>query len=530
MKKLNPIVFQSAITVLVGLLVVVAVSLAAGSCLAADDRATKEIVKVAFNDKSIIVGYTIRADDTTVEFFDLKSNKALSFPRTDVKEVSAVDFDQAVEIVGFPVMFSWKIFGLAENVKKLGKIAKVTPQLVYINLGRSQGMRKGAKLSVFRNLDDIVDPETGKVLATERPKIAELTVVEVDQLYCKARMAGDIEVALRVGDEVDVDSRVVVAVCPLVFEDGTTSDENAALEEDLVTNLVNRKITVVDRSNLNDLVTELLVQNTVLFDQESAKKVGELTGASHVVVGKVIPTSKERGTAYVRLVEVETGRILVASTTSIAVSQTHPMTRRRVAVAGVDRIGGNTISRQLPAFLTTQSQYRKTRSGGIRIQGAHESSSRNRNAIQTKDAGFLTKDFVFEVVLEFEQLDREAFVGMGPGLADVSYNGLTDSVYLQLVNPSIGPSSSGGVVLLNRFKLDRAEIGRLPNLGPHLVRIIKMGATVTFQVDCGNDGPTDDDLETTIQDIAKAAPFFHSKNSPLFFGGGSEFSSIRLKP
>lgn len=71
-------------------------------------------------------------------------------------------------------------------------------------------------------------------------------------------------------------------------------------------------------------------------------------------------------------------------------------------------------------------------------------------------------------------------------------------------------------------------MGRLAAPGPYLVRLIKEGDTVTFQVDAGNDGPTDDDLETTVVDIRDFAPFFHSKNVPLFFGGSGEFLSVSL--
>ncbi|MCA9140913.1 MAG: hypothetical protein KDB00_29280 [Planctomycetales bacterium] len=512
------------------MIVALAVLISVESGCWGEDRAER-LLKVVLNNDSVFVGYTLKSDESEIEFFDLKSDHAVSFQRDMVRSADAVSFDQAVKVAGFPAMFSWKIAELANDVKKIGKVAKVTPQVVYINLGRAQGMRKGTKTTVFRNLGDIVDPDTGEVLATERPKIAELTVVEVDQLYSKARLLGDLEVNLQIGDEVETDNRVVVAVCPIAFEDGTTSKDNSAFEEDLITSLVNRKITVVERSNLHDVLGELLIQNTVLFDRDAAKKVGELTGASHVVVGKVIPASKNLGNAFVRLVEVETGRIVVASTTSISTSGSSSGPNRQVplGVSRIARLGGTGMSRQLPRFLTTRSQYQMTRSGAIRIQGAHDFTIKSQGAIQTKDAGFLAKDFVFEVVVSFDQEDSPANVGMGPGYADAHYNGLADSVYLQLVNPSKTAAISGGVVYFTRFKASRQEIGQLPNPGPHLVRISKTGSTVTFHVDSGNDGPTDDDFETTVQDIGQTGPFFNSKNSPLFFGGGGEFSNVKLK-
>lgn len=82
-----------------------------------------------------------------------------------------------------------------------------------------------------------------------------------------------------------------------------------------------------------------------------------------------------------------------------------------------------------------------------------------------------------------------------------------------------------GQVKLNQFKLVEEYIGELPTAGPHLIRIIKINDTVIFQVDSGNDGPTDDNFETTIAGFKDFAPFLHSKNSPLFFAGGGEFIS-----
>jgi hypothetical protein len=88
--------------------------------------------------------------------------------------------------------------------------------------------------------------------------------------------------------------------------------------------------------------------------------------------------------------------------------------------------------------------------------------------------------------------------------------------------------SEPGVVKLNRFQQGEEIIGELVTAGPHLVRITKQNDTVTFQVDSGNDGPSDDDFETTIADIKEFAPFLHSKNSPLFFAGAGEFIRVSI--
>ena len=64
-------------------------------------------------------------------------------------------------------------------------------------------MAVGQKVSVFRGEGDIVDPDTGEVLASERTRIAELEISEVNKNVSKTRLIGDLEIKLEVGDEVE---------------------------------------------------------------------------------------------------------------------------------------------------------------------------------------------------------------------------------------------------------------------------------------------------------------------------------------
>ena len=64
-------------------------------------------------------------------------------------------------------------------------------------------MAVGQKVSVFRGEGDIVDSDTGEVLASERTRIAELEISEVNKNVSKTRLIGDLEIKLEVGDEVE---------------------------------------------------------------------------------------------------------------------------------------------------------------------------------------------------------------------------------------------------------------------------------------------------------------------------------------
>ncbi|WP_182866723.1 hypothetical protein [Stieleria mannarensis] len=493
------------------------------------------LFKVLLNDSSKpIIGTLLSRDAESVTIRDIDTNTDVQFDRSNVKEViTPFAFDDAVKSIGLAEMLSWKIGQVVAQRKSPGRIAKVASQVVYITLGTDSGIREQTMLTVFRNEGEIKDPVSGEVMAVERPKIAELQVIEVQKKYCKAKLVGNLEPELQVGDEVEPDLDLRVAVCPIRDQNGESVDDTLVMAEDVTTKLVNRGVAVVDRGSLGQALGELLLQNTLLFDPKTAQKLGDLTGATHVLAGKIVPNSRTRGIAYVRLIDVQTGRIIVATSTTISLTRTlaqmtgdHAAGRPGLAgtVRNAEALGN---SRVLPSFLMTRSRYQKGESGGIRIQGYNEFTYRNQGVIFTKDIGCGLDDFTFEVVVQFGHDDMVANIGIGYGVADLHYNGLKDSVYLRLHSPHM--RSEPGKVKLNRFKMGDEEIGELPTAGPHLVRITRVRDTVTFQVDSGNDGPSDDDFETIIADFKEFAPFLHSKNSPLFFAGGGEFVTATLK-
>ncbi len=493
-----------------------------------EESSTPRLLRVAMNSGKVLVGQVLENADNHVRFFDLVANTEVEVDKADVKDVvNPLDFDDAARTIGLPRLLSWRVRLLAEQRDISGTIARITPQTVYVTLGESAGVQVGTEFAVYRDKGEIRDPVSGALLAVERPLISRLEAVEVRENYSKARIVSNLEVPLEVGDEVESKSAMVVAVCPIRGEDGELTNVGANLAEEITTGLVQAGVKVVERSELDDVLPELIAQNTILFDSGSAKKLGELTGAGYVVTGKIV-RRRNVGTAYVRLVNVETGEVALAASSSLSMANATPV--RSGARAAPAKGGGTKLGRgrRLPAFMTTPSRYSRTPDNGIRIQGYDEFSIKKQGVIRTKDSDFLDRDFTYEVLLDFTTGDYVANVGLGYGMADVSYNALKDSVYLRVHAPSMRPGMEPGVVKLNRFRLGEESIGTLTSPGPYLVRIIKEADGVTFQVDAGNDGPTDDDLETTVVDIREFAPFFHSKNVPLFFGGSGEFLSVSL--
>lgn len=265
------------------------------------------------------VGVLIKSDNDGVRLYDIKIDAEVSIPKRDIlRLIQPLSDDDAARAIGLPLFFAWQISKLPASKTKTGKIAKVTPTAVYFTLSKKQ-IEVGQKLSVYRRKGEIIDPDTGKVLAFERPRIAELEVTEVSEAFSKGKLVGDLEIELVAGDEVELPGAGErrIAVCPIYSATGELTNVGVGLSEDLMTRLVKRKIKVVERTAINDVLTELVEQNTILFDPKSAQKLGRLTGASHVVVGKIVRTGK-LGKAYIRLVEVESGEILQAATSSVS--------------------------------------------------------------------------------------------------------------------------------------------------------------------------------------------------------------------
>jgi len=128
---------------------------------------------------------------------------------------------------------------------------------------------------------------TKKVIARERARIGQVVVTEVQDAFSKAKLVGDMEVKLNVGDEVEsMPLKVSVAVVPLVDTDGKETDAGIAMAEDLTTALVSRKVKVVERNVIKSVIKELAIQTSELFEPSSVQRLGKQLGASTVLTGK----------------------------------------------------------------------------------------------------------------------------------------------------------------------------------------------------------------------------------------------------
>ena len=82
------------------------------------------------------------------------------------------------------------------------------------------------------------------------------------------------------------------------------------LAEMLITDLVQTDLfSVVERSRLEDVLTELKLQKSAAVDQATAQKAGKLLGAKYLILGSIIPLGKKLS-FETRVLSVETAKVL----------------------------------------------------------------------------------------------------------------------------------------------------------------------------------------------------------------------------
>lgn len=493
-----------------------------GIAQASRAQQSDRLIRVKTKLNETLIAQTIEVTPETVTLLNLETNEIVTLQRSEVAEVeNPVAMPTAVQLIGIPKLMAWRLEQITKAQQKVGKVAKVDGPSCFVSLGSASGIKAGDKLPVFRNQGEIEDPDSGEILGVDRPRIAELEVTTVEKSYCQAKLGDAAKVTLKVGDEVETGKSLRVAVCRAQTIDNSVPVEVAELAEQITSELVERGIEVVERSAMDDVLAELKLQNTSLFEAQSASKLGELAGATHVLTGKVVPKTRTRGSLFLRLVDVQTGKISLALDSSVLTTNSQPAPRSSGSLArGM---------RSIPSGFKTASRYIRTENNGLRIQGFNEFSIRQQGSIFTRKLDYNSRDFVYEVVVQFSSEDFVGNVGIGYGLADRSYNALKDCVYLRIRSPKMDNVHEPGLVSLRNWDKDEEEIGELATPGPHLIRISKVGDSVTFEVDAGNDGKSDDDFEITVGDLKDFAPYLHSKNSPLFFGGSGEYLGASVK-
>jgi hypothetical protein len=96
----------------------------------------------------------------------------------------------------------------------------------------------------------------------------------------KAKLLGDLETRLEIGDEVEpAVVNNLVGVLPFVNDDDEETASGKRVAEELTTGLVNREVPVVERRLLDKVLGELNRQQSPAFDSSKAQQIGKQLGA-----------------------------------------------------------------------------------------------------------------------------------------------------------------------------------------------------------------------------------------------------------
>lgn len=277
------------------------------------------LVGIVTVDRESITGELVSESGTQLELADLVTGEPQTFEKARLTSVRrGLSEREAMLRVELPRFLAWKIRRSLPLGTSAGKVAAIDGAIAYVALGEEHGARAGDELIVYRGSGQIVDPDTGAVLGSQQRRIARLTIAETQERFSKARLLGDLEVQLQVGDQVEFAvQKKAIAILPWVDVNGRETTVGKSNAEELTTELVRGRIPVVERALLNKVLAELRLQQTAAFDPTTAQRVGRMLGAKAVLVGTIVPKGKY-AEAHLRLIDVETGEILFTASQKLA--------------------------------------------------------------------------------------------------------------------------------------------------------------------------------------------------------------------
>lgn len=198
-----------------------------------------------------------------------------------------------------------------------GVVLDVNGSDVYINLGREKRIREGQLLQVVRPTRELRDPVTGEVIGFVETPVGLLEVTQVRDTFSVGRLltgGGPVEPGDRVYSSGEALS---LAVLPFSLLTGESLVQGMIFSERLAALLAGEpSLSVVERVQLDRALAELDFGRSGLVDAATAQELGSFLGVSTLVVGTMAETGSAV-TVTMRLLEVRTGRVLLALTLDV---------------------------------------------------------------------------------------------------------------------------------------------------------------------------------------------------------------------
>lgn len=268
------------------------------------------ITKIITINKKVIIGQITNEVDNNIVLLDLNTSKETTIKRDDIRSYDQIEENEILNYIEVPKLLAWHITRLIPRDMPIYHIAKLDLGVIYITSGIESGITSGQEMRVYRSQSEIIDPISNKVIGAERRFVAKLAITEVFSTFAKAKVCGDLEPDLKVGDFVEpIQSINSLAILPFVNNVNEQICDGDRFADRLITSLSEYNMTVIERARLYKVINELMIQNTAIFDIDRVQRIGKQLGARAIVVG-VITSKKPSYTVSARLVEVETGKIL----------------------------------------------------------------------------------------------------------------------------------------------------------------------------------------------------------------------------
>lgn len=122
--------------------------------------------------------------------FDISSS---NFKKTPLGKAVQIAIDNAVHyIAGKMADIPWK-----------GKVVLVKDDVIFLNAGENSGINRGDSFAIFKEGESLIDPDTGMNLGSDATKIADVSVVEVQEKFSKAKVLGVASGEIAKGDIVE---------------------------------------------------------------------------------------------------------------------------------------------------------------------------------------------------------------------------------------------------------------------------------------------------------------------------------------
>lgn len=288
--------------------------LGAATCQANEEDEAGSLVKVFVRRGPVLIGELKEETPDSLKLLNLTTGEELTIARASVAALRRnVSHEEAIKRVGLVPYLAWRV-KRAKGLALRGEVVEVTRTSVYVNLGERHGVQLAAQLNVYRDGEEVKDPQTGEVLGKLCALVGKAEVIGVAQKSSEVKLRGDGPAELQPGDVVELAGRgTTVAILPIIAAEEAARQSAERIRADWTRALVARGVWVLEPADVDRAINELGLAKDEYAQPQAAIRVGKALGACAVVTGSVRPGPRGHpAMLYPHLIVVSTGRRLSA--------------------------------------------------------------------------------------------------------------------------------------------------------------------------------------------------------------------------